>query len=47
MPVTFLQQYDRVLSNSIRDGCLGEPMVEHIGYNKHKHVHQPQVHLIG
>ena len=46
-PDTFLPQFDHALSNATRDGSLGEPMVEHIRQNRHKHVRQPQVHFVG
>ena len=47
MTATFLQQCDHTLGNTTRNGSLGEPMVEHIDQNRHKHVQQPQVHFVG
>ena len=47
MPATFLQQCDHALGNATRDGSLGDPMVEHIRQNRHKHVRHPQVHFVG
>ena len=46
MPATFLQQCDHALRNANRGGSLGEPMVEHIRQNWHKHVRHPQVHFV-
>ena len=47
MPATFLQQCNHALGNATRDGSPGEPMVEQIRQNRHKHVRHPQVHFVG